>query len=510
MEDHPLLPTEPPEPSPHLPEQPHSHESVKVNLDQRQGWRRHPLRIGILGFLVLVGMGMVGFGVYAYRFTTTNITDKVNQQSFFGQMRRIIDSDAEPLRGEKDDRINIALLGQGGDNHPGGTLIDTIMVVSIKPSTNQVALLSLPRDLVVPYQLTEGSDYIEYLKINNAVYYGGVELAKEKITDVTGLEMHYYALVDFAGFRDIIDSLGGVDVTVVNPFTDYEYPDYNYGYQTVSFTAGTQHMSGEKALQFSRSRHGNNNEGSDFARAARQQLILEAVRQELLSASTFLNPTKVTGVFYDVGDHVSTDMEIWEMLRFAEIAKDIDREKITNEVVDNREGGLLFDDRGQNNAYILIPRAGLGDYSEIHALAEELLDAPSSAERVAATGEDAIVTIQNGSSITGLATSTADVLTDRGLTIDGVGNGLTKATTQTVVYDVSDGAFPLTAALLADYFGVVVQSASLPSATNSSVRTASDVDPLRVDVGLLPSGVDFIILLGSDAPSSQNTANTAL
>jgi hypothetical protein len=209
-------------------------------------------------------------------------------------------------------------------------------------------------------------------------------------------------------------------------------------------------------------------------------------------------------------------MEIWEMLRFAEIAKDIDRSKIINAVVGEGEGGLVYSTRSEETgASIVVPNAGYDDFSEIQDMALHVFEAatanPDAVNADALQAEAAVIDVQNGSSLNGLATTTAELLADNGLTIDAtnIGNGLTKLNTTTVIYDVSGGANPLTAAVLEEYFDTTVVSASIPTNTNSSVRVASDVDSSRVDISTLPADVDFVILLGSDAATANANANTS-
>jgi LCP family protein required for cell wall assembly len=176
------------------------------------------------------------------------------------------------LAGESDDRINVLLLGMGGLGHDGPYLTDTIIMASIRPSTKQVAMISIPRDLWVSIA-GHGSS-----KINHANSYGETErhdwggaYTAQVIKDNFGIDIHYYLRVDFAAFEEIVDEVGGIRVNVERGFTDPEYPTNDYGVQMVSFAKGVQTMSGSRALIYARSRHGNNGEGSDFARAKRQQ-----------------------------------------------------------------------------------------------------------------------------------------------------------------------------------------------------------------------------------------------
>ena len=482
---------------------------------KKHTWRRIILVLVLL--FVVTGCGAAAY-VYSNASSTLHALNDGGETNVIEQIAKIVD-EPDPLQGEEEDRINILLLGQGGLDHPGGTLADTVMIASIQPSTNKVSLLSIPRDLVVPY-LPEGRDprFPDYRKINNILYLGDGEMdyALETVKTLTGLEAHYYVVIDFAGFRSVIDTLGGIDVDVPNSFTDYSYPDYNYGYQTISFVEGLNTFDGETALQYARSRKGNNGEGGDIARAKRQQIIIEAVRQKALSASTLLNPVKISGLLEDLGDHVSTNMEVWEMVRFAQLAEDIDTTHINNQVVDGSENGLVYADRGQGGAFIFVPNAGLGDYSEIIELAASAFDDPT-VERTATdektgestattaetkstdsfTAEKAIIAVQNGTTIEGMAGTTGNNLESLGFTVESVSNATVRDQETTLIYDLSDGAHPNTAAALEKEFDVSVSKGTLPS-EDASIRLTSDIDPNIVNAEALPNGTDFIIVLGRD------------
>lgn len=468
--------------------------------------RRHRVRNGVLIALLIVGIGLIGFGIYAYQLTKNQIVEKDDQANFFQQVHRIVDNDSEPLKGEEEDRINIALFGIGGEGHEGGQLADTIMVASIKPSTNQVALISIPRDLNVAFY-APNSNYPEYHKINSAIFRAGNDGAVDVVSDVTGLDTHYYVVADFEGFRDVINTLGGIDIDVETAFTDYQYPDYNYGYQTIRFAQGVQHMDGETALQYARSRKGNNGEGSDFKRAVRQQKVLEAVKEEALSSSTYLNPVTVTQLLQNVGDHIATNAEAWEMVRFAEIAQKIEREKIINSVITNDSDGLVYEDT--TNGYNLIPNLGLGKYAEIHEMALEIFDsaveeAEQEEQTASAKTEDAVIVVQNGTTITGLAGTTAENLSAEGVNVSHVGNAVARNVAETVIYDLTNGAKPATLTLLEEETGGESENATLP-ASDSAVRLATDVDSSIVDLSTVPEDVDFIVLLGTDAAGTNPT-----
>lgn len=456
---------------------------------------RHFFRFIMIGCATIIATATIAFGAYAYSVTRNHITEKEGQKNFFGQIHRILDDNVEPLHGEARDLITVAFYGEGGENHPGGTLTDSIMIAFIKPSTMEIALLSLPRDLVITYDKNPDDPYVEYRKINYAVELGGIEFADEKIKEVTGVSVDYHILMDFGGFRNIIDDLNGVDVMVDNNFTDYEYPDYNYGYQTIAFTTGEQHMDGETALQFSRSRHGNNGEGSDFARAKRQQKILEAIQKKSLSASTLVNPARLSNILTDLGDHISTNMEMWEMMRFARIAREVDRQTIINKVIDNSPSGLLVSEISpETGAYILMPKKGVDDFSEIHKFVKNIF------KRSEAIQEHAQIVVQNGSNVNGLATAVANQLESMDIAIASHGNAAIATLDETTIYDLSNNTKPRTIAALTELLPGKKIIATRPQST-AEVRLSSDINPTIINMEELPEHTDAIIVLGRDAQS---------
>lgn len=459
---------------------------------------RHIIRSLLLASVVIFATATISFGTYAYSVTRNRITEKQDQTNFFGQVHRILDENVEPLQGEQRDLITLALYGEGGWDHPGGTLTDSIMVAFIKPSTHDVALLSIPRDLVITYDENPEDDYFEYRKINYAVELGGIAFANEKIQEVTGVSVDYYVLLDFDGFRNIIDDLGGVPVTVENSFTDYEYPDYAYGYQTIAFDAGTQQMNGETALQFARSRHGNNGEGSDFARAKRQQKILEAVQEKSLRLSTLANPARLSNILSDLGNHISTNMEIWEMMRFARIAREVDRQKIINKVIDNSANGLLVSEISpETGAYILVPRKGAGKFGEVHQLVKKIF------KQAEVVTEKAHLAVQNGSGINGLAKIVAHLLEAADLPVEQQGNAMEHTLEETTIYDLTHGTKPLTSKALDDLLPGKIIPATRTEGSTGDVRLSTDLNPAVIVMADLPDVLDFIIVLGRDAQGLQ-------
>ncbi len=224
----------------------------------------------------------------------------------------------------QDGRTNILLLGIGGGTHEGADLTDTILVLSLGLHKKKMAMISVPRDL--------WSDTLKD-KVNSAYHYGevkkkggGLTLAKVIVEDVVGLQIHKVLLIDFSGFEEVIDAVGGIDISVPLGFTDPQFPiagkenDPCQGdltltcrYEAVTFPPGLQHMSGERALVYVRSRHAEGDEGSDFARGRRQQEVFVALLQQLKKPSVWASVSGAQSIFAAFDRATTTDMRIGEI-----------------------------------------------------------------------------------------------------------------------------------------------------------------------------------------------------
>ena len=247
---------------------------------------------------------------------------------------RLVLDDGAPLK-QTDNRTNVLVLGVAGDNYAGADLTDTMMVISFNNAARTMSLVSVPRDV--------WSDTLQD-KINSAYHYGeeksreagsryagktrgGLVLSKAIVEEVVGMPVHYALVIDFSGFRDMIDLVGGVDVNVVTAFTDPEFPvagredddcngDPNLGcrYQALHFDAGRQRMDGERALAYARSRHAEGEEGSDFARSRRQQDVLVALKEKLVQPGTWISRGRASAVLRILDQATETDLNTGELL----------------------------------------------------------------------------------------------------------------------------------------------------------------------------------------------------
>lgn len=237
------------------------------------------------------------------------IASDIAEGFFFGKT-----SDLKNTNG----RTNFIVLGLGGPKSEPSSLTDTQQFFSYDHNRKRHLLLSIPRDIWL--------SNIE-IKINSAYSYGnilegtGIDLTKKYITEITGEPVDYSLMVSFDGFVQLIDVLGGIDVNVERTFTDPEYPTkgrendpcggdvkFRCRWETITFEKGRHHFNGETALKFVRSRHARGDEGTDFARAARQQKVMLAVKNKVLSPSVFLNPVKLEQLFRLTGEVLETDI----------------------------------------------------------------------------------------------------------------------------------------------------------------------------------------------------------
>ncbi len=371
------------------------------------------------------------------------------------------------LQGAQDNQINILIIGMGGKNHPGGTLADTIMVASINPKNKTLALISIPRDL---YVKIPGNGYGKinsahsYGEMNSKTTGGGPVVLKKVVAEVLGIPIHYYIRGDFAGFQQLVDELGGVDINVPQAIYDPLFPDSRMqGYITFRVNKGWQHFDGATALKYARSRHST----SDFDRAKRQQQIIIAIKDKVLSVNILTNPKKLVSILNILGGHIQSSLSVNEMQTLAKMAKDFNSKNIHQAVLDNGPDGLLAS--GGAGGYNLIPKAGIGNYSEIHKMVQGIFKAPDN------NAEPATIEVRNATGESGQATDVTQTLENYGYTAT-ASQDLYPKTTTTTLYDNSNGKKPFTLKYLKERYRATVTKQTPQTASNS----------------------DFVLILGSD------------
>jgi len=249
------------------------------------------------------------------------------------------------------DRLNVLLLGvdtrQGSGTQTENT--DTIIVLTVDPLNHAAGMLSVPRDTLVSIP-GHGQD-----KINAAYAIGGADLARKTVSQFLGVPIQSYALVDFIGFRRIIEAVDGVDIDAPLPVRDEDYPTEDFGVTRLDIRAGPQLMDGEVALRYSRSRHDTN----DFSRADRQQRVISALKRRISERSTLLQlPTLVD----ELSGAVRTDLDPSSALPLVRLGLSIDNKDIDRQVLKPASGGeegQLREDNSPNGYYLIPIRAAV-------------------------------------------------------------------------------------------------------------------------------------------------------
>jgi len=275
-----------------------------------------------------------------------------------------------------DNKVNILFLGTAGATHDGANLTDTIMVASYNLKTNRLYFISIPRDLWLP-ELRSKANAVYQMGLSQK---NGLGLAKIVMGNILGLPIHYGARVDFRGFIQAVDQLGGIDVVVDNAFDDYNFPIagkerdlcgyeekevdfseeeakllniepgkrkvfispdlkvatdsaqedkgakyFSCRYERLSFKQGLQHMDGGLALKFVRSRHGTNGQGSDFSRSKRQEKVLQAIRKKILSPESLFNIAKISQLIKTFGQSIDTDIQPRDGFELYKLSQELDQ-----------------------------------------------------------------------------------------------------------------------------------------------------------------------------------------
>ncbi len=293
-------------------------------------------------------------------------------------------------------RINILLLGV--DQRPDeqdAPRTDTMILITLDPNTGVAGMLSLPRDLWVPipgYDFTWKINSAYTIGENRNYPGGGTQLAKDTVSAFIGQPIEYALRVDFDGFVQMVDLIGGVDLTVPKTIHDEQYPTQDYGYMTFHIDAGAQHLDGATALMYARTR----NTDDDYNRAGRQQQVIQAVLDKVLRASMI--PTliaKAPQLIATLRGSIETDMPISTAISVAQYLSQESLTEIRQLVLDNRFGTETYTDDG---AWILLPNR-----ERIRVAMRDFFAAPSATPVFVAA---ITTTAQNGNG-EGLAVGTA-------------------------------------------------------------------------------------------------------
>ncbi len=362
------------------------------------------LILGLAVLIILVGVIHGAFFIWKIANTENKISIKTeNNTSFFNTFKNIVVPSQIKLKGIDDKRINILLLGIAGKGKPGNNLTDTIIIASFNTETGKVALLSVPRDLYV-----EIPEMNYQSKINSVYEYGlqnlssdtekSMEPMKKVIKNITSLDIHYWAVINFDGFQKAVDAIGGINIMNERDILDTRYPGPNYSYETFELSKGFHHLDGATALKYARMRH--NDPESDFGRAKRQQQVMQAVKNKIFSTGTLLNAVAINQFLNALGENVKTNISDSEFGDFLTLVKNLDTNNINNVVLDAWKNDSLLRGSRMTGISALIPR--VGNWSEVQDLAQNIFDTNQikrTCEEIAKENASVVVINRSGSSV---------------------------------------------------------------------------------------------------------------
>ncbi|MCI0581422.1 MAG: LCP family protein [Chloroflexi bacterium] len=373
------------------------------------------------------------------------------------------------------DRLNVLLIG--ADEQGGGHNTDTLIVVSIDPATNQVAMFQLPRDTVDvpvpegPARRLWGSVYGQ--KINSwfaqnrhreDLWPGtdqtrGYNALKSILGELYGIEIKYFVEVNFEGFQQIVDALGGVTINVQVPVVDDAYPAGGGALQRVYIASGMQRMTGAEALVYARSRHGS----TDFDRGARQQRVLLSLRQQTDIAGILPRIDQLAGA---LAASVRTDIPRELLPQLLGLAARVDTPDVRSYIFTPPFYQTeIRSDPNHGGQYVIVPKL-----DRIRAAVRDAFttDPAIADRREVLAGEGARIHVLNGSGGSGQASQLAAYLEYLGMAASAPGQkpdvtGLPETTIR--IYNGAEARMPVTVATLESLFGVSAELVTSATAT---------------------------------------------
>ena len=464
-------------------------------MDSRRGFEREdyspgegerPRHRGQWSPLLIFGIALFAAATFYFALIVATQADKFflpgNEINLPGLSQLPGVDNGQPGSASIEERINILVMGLDRKvDEPKGdpSRTDTMFVVTVDPYSKTAGVFSIPRDLWVEIPDGQGSYFNQ--RINVAYEYGplknypggGPGLAMATVEHNFGMKIDHYVVLDFVGFMDLVDAVGGIDVDVKDVVWDPSYCNTTdcSDLKEVYFEPGLQHMDGETALQYVRVRHGSN----DLKRIERQQDVIRATLNAALNAQLLI-PNRAVSIYNKFRDAVDTDISVFKVPGLALLAKDIPPENITNISV-----GSAVQEGYAGDAAVLFPI-----WDQIEVLKAQLFFDGQ------LRSEAAFVEVQNGTQTPGLATGVMDYLTKQGfpeadLFVSDATDGLDHQQTQ--IYDLAGKTY--TAKKLASWLG-------LPSSRVQEVRGDTTSTPIPT------SAADIVVVLGADARIPQS------
>ncbi len=266
-----------------------------------------------------------------------------------------IREDFNPMPEPEENRFDVLILGIRGEEavEEGGLLTDTILIISLDKENKKTAMISIPRDLYIDLTMTaKNGKQVEARGKINEMYEkgmsngGGIDMAEKVISKIAGTYIDKTVVFDFNAFKEVVDTLGGVDVYLAKPFKESSQWGYEF-----SLPAGNNHLNGEQALYYVRSRYSTN----DFDRARRQQEVIVAIKNKASTLGFLTNPLKINSLLSDLKGNLRTDFQIWDIDDIFTLAKSFNpKQPVKNFVIST--DNLVYETHTTGGEYILLPK----------------------------------------------------------------------------------------------------------------------------------------------------------
>lgn len=428
--------------------------------------KKKKIIIWIISILILL---ILGLGIWLVIWGNDIIAKITGGQ---GNVFDLVFMDYKKLKTDENGRTNILAFGTSGYNmdgdegygtHDGAQLTDSIMVISLNQETGDLAMLSLPRDLKASPTCTETGKINEVYWCNNMEgnnEQAGAEALMNEVGSILGIDFQYYAHLNWGSLIQIVDTLGGIKITLDEDIADYYFTN-------AVFNAGEEYtIDGAQALGLARARHGT--ESGDFSRGASQQKILIGIKDKISEKD--LSISDMLSLAGTLGDNLRTNFSVDEMKSLAHLTSEFDFNNIRQ--VSLIEPEELVTTGTLNGISYVLPVGGVGYYDKIQEYVDKMF---SNDPKVY---ENASILVLNGSGTSGLASIEQQSLEEDGyknIYIDDAPTG--KYNNKYTLYSLADSA-PETKSLLEKKYDVTAKpSSDLPAN--------------------FPTDYNFILLLGN-------------
>ena len=448
-------------------------KALKKKSHKVEKKKRKPLRIFLIILTILIVLATAGF--FALKYIWPEDTIGGNFWDIFSQKK---------LQEDENGRSNILLFGTEPEDYDGANLTDTILILSLNQTDKTAFMISLPRDLYVEHSncpafgTTSGrinEVYACIIESDSGTEETAAGALRSKAGSILGLDIQYFAHLNWAGFEQIIDAVGGVDVTIESSDPRGIY-DVNTGLKLAN---GPVHLNGADALTLARARGSDGGYGletSNFAREIHQQKIIQGVVSRIASGGVMSNPAKALELVNALGDNLITNFQASEVQALVDIARSVDTGSIISlPLLDYNNGIKLVTADTINGASVVVPTAGRFNYSEIQAYIKKSISADP------VIREAAKIDVLKATNQPGLAQREADKLKTKNFTIGFIGNAPDGQYGAVEIYQISPNKTG-TARALTDLFGVELKNV-VPGGVDTN-----DVDFIII-IGQIPDGL---------------------